>query len=214
MKKNFITGLILLLPVTLTVWVLIFAVDLLTNPFIDITESIISQFFQFSSPFFAQHHIFFTRCLILIFLSITLFITGLLAQTFLLKHIFRLSEYLISRTPFINRIYKTFQDIIHTFAHHKRERIARVALVPFPYKNAYCIGMVTADKMPEDSDLSFRNKVSLFVPGTPNPTMGFMLLYDKSDIVLLDMSVEEAFKFLVSCGSITANFKISENQDF
>jgi uncharacterized membrane protein len=211
MKKNFITGVVLLLPVTLTFAIFIFIIDVLTNPFIGFTENIISHYHLFHSSFLAKNHIFFSRCLILVFLGIVIFITGFLAQIFFLKYIFSIGDYLIHRIPFVNRIYKTIQDVIHTFVFQEKINFAKVAFVSFPHKNAGCLALITADKMPESSDASLINKVSLFVPGSPNPTMGFMLLYDKSDITFLDMTVEEAFKFLVSCGGVTPHFRVAND---
>jgi uncharacterized membrane protein len=202
MRKNFLTGVAILLPIALTFWIIGFLVHLLTNPFLDITKALFSPYLPHHFPI-----LLFSRILILLFLAAITILTGFLAEYFFLKQLFRLSDYLLQRIPLINRIYIAVQNVIHTFLNRDKSSYTKVALVPFPHDKAYCLGFVTTPKIPEGSDPQFLDKVSLCVVGSPNPMMGFMILYDKSKVILLDMSVEQALKYIVSCGSVAVTFR-------
>lgn len=201
MKKNFLTGLAILLPVALTFWILAFLIHLFTNPFLDITTALFSPYVPHHFPLFL-----FSRILILFFLTALIILTGFLAEYFLLKKAFEFGDYILHRIPLINRIYINMQNVTHSFLNRDEKSYIRVALVPFPHDKAYCLGFITTPHIPQGSDPLFIDKLSLCVVGSPNPTLGFMLLYDKSKVIELDMTVEQALKYIISCGSVSVSF--------
>lgn len=202
MRKNFLTGLAILLPVAMTFWIISFLVNLFTNPFLDITKAIFSPYLPHHFPI-----LLFSRLLILAFLAAVTILTGFLAEYFLWKKAFHLGDYILHRIPLFNRIYIAVQNVIQTFLNRDQSSFTKVALVPFPHDKAYCLGFITTPKIPEGSDPLFQDKLSLCVVGSPNPTLGFMLLYDKSKVVILDMTVEQALKYIIGCGSVPVSFR-------
>lgn len=206
MKKNFLTGLVILLPIALTFWILMFLVNLLTNPFINTVNKIFSHYDLQGTSF-----LFFTgedllaglaRILILVALFGLLVIAGFLTRHFFLKPILNFGDTLIHRIPLINKIYKAAQDVVNTLFSEEKTSFSQVVLVPFPHSKSLCLGLVPGVGISTDSSVEYHDKVSIFVPGTPNPTMGFMLLYAKDQIIPTDMRVDDALKFIVSCGVI------------
>lgn len=217
MKQNFFTGLAILLPIALTFWILSFLVQLLTNPFLVFTENILKYYDLLDHPFLFftgdQMLLFWSRLLIIAFLGGIAILAGFLARILFLNFFFRLGDYIIRRIPFVNRIYKATQDVVSTLFGAQKPAFAKVVLVPFPHENAYSLGMITSEGLHDESDPEHMDKVSIFIPGTPNPTFGFMLLYKREQLVLLDMSIDEALKFIVSMGVMAPDFKISLNQN-
>lgn len=208
MKKNFLTGLVILLPIAITFWVIIFLVNLLTNPFLNTVKSLLSHYHIISHPTFL---IFISRLSILLFLFGIAVLAGFLARILFINYMFRLGDYLIHRIPFINKIYKAAQDVTHTLFGKEKTSFSQVVLVPFPHSKCYSIGFITEGKENQiRNNPDFKEKVSILVPGTPNPLMGFMLIYKQEEIVYLDIKPEEAAKFVISCGVMLPEFKPKE----
>jgi uncharacterized membrane protein len=128
---------------------------------------------------------------------------GFLGKIFFVHYFVRFGEYVIHNIPVVNKIYKAIQDIVHTIFGHSEQRFSSVVLVPFPHSETYSIGLVTSGAIPSASDPEYHQRVSVFVPGTPNPAMGFMLLFPKDQLLPVDMEVHDALKFVISCGVIT-----------
>jgi uncharacterized membrane protein len=211
MKKDFITGLVILLPVAVTFFVLGFLIDLFTDPFLNFTEGVLHHYRLLDKPFFIfsadQVLLFWSRLFILLFLAALTLLTGFITHLFFLDYLFTQSSKFINRIPIINRIYRTAQDGVNALFNRDKDSHTKVVLVPYPHQKAYCIGMMPHQSLNPDSDASYLDKVSVFVPGAPNPSMGFMLIYQRDQVKILDMTVEEALKFIVSCGAMKTNFK-------
>lgn len=216
MKKYFITGLIILLPLTLTFAIIAFIFNLLTDPFVDIVTAIMSYYgiadkgFLIFSPSQVQELI--AKILIIIFLFGFTVLLGMFARWVFFHYFLQLWDYLIHRIPFVSSLYRTFQDIINTFFTQKNQAFKQVVLVPFPSRDTYGIGLVTKKGLPDLNNEGKPDLVAVFVPATPNPTSGFMTLYKESDIVYLDMKTDDAFKYIISCGVIAAPLRTA-NKD-
>ena len=210
MKKHFMTGLAIILPVVVTLWIILFIINFLTKPFVGFVEQSLNHYDLLDKPFlfFSANEVllFSSKILILIVLFVATLLIGLIGRIFIGNYFFRLGDKIIHSIPLINKVYKAFQDTIQTIFTSKSSSFNQVVLVPFPHANAYCLGFITSQSH-EESDAEHLGKVSVFVAGTPNPTMGFMLLFSKSELIYMDMKVEEAFKYLVSCGLILNDFK-------
>ncbi len=207
MKKYFITGLVILLPLTLTFAIVVFIFNLLTIPFAGIVKSIFDYYGLFSTGFLfltpANTQQFFSQLIILALLFAFTSGLGLLARWFFFHYLIRFWERILKRIPFVSSIYTTCQDMIQTLFTTNSNSFKQVVLVPFPSSDSLAIGLVTKDNIPPlDSDSP--SLVAVFIPTTPNPTSGFLVLFKKDDITYLDMKVEDAFKYIISCGMITA----------
>jgi uncharacterized membrane protein len=199
MKKNFFTGLGIILPVVFTLLILLFLINLLTTPFLDLAQWILGEMPSFVRSI--QAEVILSKLLILgAIVALTLFM-GVLGNFFLTHYFIKLGDLILHNIPLVNKIYKAIQDVVHTlFKQDENPRFSKVVLVPFPYKESKALGFVVNDDLPKNSDEEFRDLVSVFVPATPNPTMGFNLLFKKNELTYIDMGVEEALKCIVSCG--------------
>lgn len=198
MKKNFFAGLGVILPVVITVMILLFLINLLTTPFLGLAHWILSYFTSIRSD---QMEFFLSRLFILATLVLITFLMGLFGRFMLTHYLIKTGDYLFHQIPIVNKVYKAIQDVVKTlFTEEETPRFSKVVLVPFPFSESKALGFVLNENLPKESDEKFRDLVSVFVPATPNPTMGFNLLYKRGELMYIDMGVEEALKAIVSCG--------------
>lgn len=204
MKKHFITGLIILLPLTLTIFFIGFFFNLLTGPFVGLTKSIFQHFNLFEGGFgiFSAEQVQEAagKVSIVIFLLFFTIALGAVARWYLINYFLSIWDFLLHRIPFVRSIYKTSQDVISTIFASKTTSFKQVVLVPFPHLNSKSIGFVTRDDLPPIGEGSTEPAMAVFVPTTPNPTSGFLIFLTEKDVIYLDMKVDEAFKYIVSCG--------------
>lgn len=206
MKKHFITGIVILLPLALTIMIVSFVVNFLTKPFVGfVTDFIHSQanippkIWIFSTEQFIQYS---SQVFILCSLVFATIFIGILTRWFFIHYLISLGEFILHRIPFINQLYKTTQEIIKTIFFSNSKSFKQVVLVPFPTPKVLCIALVTRDLIDDETKHSPHDLVSVFVPTTPNPTSGYLLMYRREDISYLDMKVEDAIKFVFSFGMI------------
>lgn len=206
MKKNFITGLIILLPFTLTFGIIIFCIKFLTNPFLGFVESYV--------PFFqpAGHGLilFISRIAILCFLFILVALIGFLARLFFVKYLFHLGNALIGQIPFVNKIYAAAKEATDTLLTTPSPPFSKVVLVPFPHSRCFSLGFVIRDN---GNISSLSDHVSILIPGCPNPLMGFMQVYPSSEVIPLEIGPEEGVKFIISCGIMMPERRAVYNEE-
>lgn len=212
MKKHFITGLVIILPVVITIVVLGFLLRLLTNPFEDIAFSLLNTFGLFDKTIgvisSTQLIRYLSRFLILIVLFGMTLLIGYIGRWFFIHEILKLSDWIFHRIPLVNKIYRTSQETVTTLFATESRTFKQVVLVPFPHRPGLSIGLITSNTQAESSDHNYRNLVSVFIPGTPNPTVGFLLLYRPDEIIPTGLTVEEAMKYIISCGVMLPTQKV------
>jgi len=197
MKKALATGIVILLPVILTVIFLSFLLNLLTNPF----QGLITSFFTalgIGHP--TGTVLFLSRLIILALIGMLILCIGKIGQYYLVKYFLRTGESIIRQIPLVNKIYVSTKEVMKTIFSSESQSFSQVVMAPFPYSGSYCLGFITNDQLIQSSLAMPNELVSVFVPGTPNPTVGFVLLFPKKDLVFLDTKVEDALKFILSCG--------------
>lgn len=206
MKKHFITGMVILLPLAVTVMITAFFVNLLTTPFIDLFKTILQSYnIRFKQILFLSADQVFhygSQIIILLCLFLVTALVGMLTRWFVVNRMINLGDYLLHHIPFVNSLYKTSQDITKTLFREDSDSFQQVVMVPFPNKEVFSIGLITKEAPPNCEELSGSEMVSVFVPTTPNPTSGYLLMFKKQDIFYIDMKVEDAVKFIISCGMI------------
>ena len=187
LRNYFITGIVVLVPIGITLY--------LTKFFISISSKLIpsninpNNYLPYSIPGLE------------IFLSV-IFITiiGGLSLSFIGKKVLQFVNDLFKRIPILRTIYSAIGQMTETFA-PKRKNKKSVVLIEYPRKGSWAVGFVTKENKGEISQKTNRNLVNVFVPTTPNPTSGFLLMFPKDEVIYLDMSFEEASKFIVSAGT-------------
>jgi uncharacterized membrane protein len=199
MKKNFMAGLAILLPIAITYWLVMFFTRLFTKPFLGFANRLFTDFGWHGSP---ELLVFFSQILILATLFLVVIAVGFIGRLFLVEALLSFGDRFVHKIPLVNKLYKAIQDVVHSVFHNENPSFSKVVLVPFPYEGSYSVGFITRETMMEPS-LDKKDLVSVFVAGTPNPSMGFMLTFKKQDLIPLEMETSEAIKFIVSCGVIT-----------
>lgn len=211
MKKYFVTGLVVLLPLALTLAIIMFMVNLLTAPFIGVAQGILSylglldQGFLFLSA--QEIQLIFSKIIILVVLFFGTVALGALGRWFFFHYMLSLWDYVLHRIPLVSSIYKAIQEVIKTLFESKTKSFKQVVLVPFPGIDNYSVGLVTGDPISGLPHSKGDDVISVFVPTTPNPTSGFMMLFSVKDVVFLDMKVEDALKYILSCGVVMSPLK-------
>lgn len=215
LKKFFVTGLVILLPLTLTLVIVAFIFNLLTDPFVGMVSGILKHFDLLEGGFwiFSGQELqrYGSQILILVALFLFTAFLGYVARWVFFHYFFRFGEKILNRIPFISTIYKTSQDVINTIFTSQTNSFKQVVMVHFPSKESYTIGLITRESIPQlEKEESY---VAVFVPTTPNPTSGFLLMAKQKDLIYLDMKIEEALKYVISCGVIFPNFRqLSEKE--
>ena len=132
-----------------------------------------------------------------------IFLIGLIARNVLTRSLFEFGEGVLARIPFAGAVYKTLKQLLETLLDKKSRQFKRVVLVEYPREGIYAIGFVTGDDVGESLQKKFpRKMVSLFIPTSPNPTTGWYALVPSTSVKVLDISVEVAFRTIISAGIV------------
>ena len=187
LRNYFITGVVVLVPIGITLY--------FTKFFISVSSKLIPSEINPNSylPFLIPG-------LEIVLAVIFITLIGYLSLSFIGKKILQLFNDLLKRIPILRTIYSAIGQMAETLA-PKRKSKKSVVLIEYPRKGSWAVGFATKDNKGEISKRTQQNLVNVFVPTTPNPTSGFLLMFPKEDIVYLDMSFEEASKFIVSAGT-------------
>lgn len=203
MKKYFITGLIILLPLAVTLALIIFIINFLTLPFVNVIEQFLvtkEWYIKYRAPI----HVLLQIVLLFGIFFFTVLL-GFLTRVVVFKSLLSLYDYILHRIPIIKSIYKATQQVIKTIFGSTSRSFKQVVMVPFPTQGAYCIGLVSSPAPILCEKTVGNSLVTVFVPTTPNPTSGFLMMYRMEEVIYLDMKIEDAFKYIISCGVITNN---------
>lgn len=200
MRKYLITGVIILLPVALTAMIATFLFDLFTTPFVPIVKSILHHF-SFSLP--EEVTKFLSRLTALLFLLVFIVILGMIARHFLFKSCALVANRILYKIPFVKTVYKVSRDLFNAlFSPDGKQVFKETVSIPFPYKPHQCIGFSTGEAPKECDEKTGESLISVFTPTAPHPISGFLFLVPKKDVESIEMTKEDALKFLVSCGVI------------
>ncbi len=213
MKKYFVTGLVILLPVAVTFAIVLFLVDFFTKPFAGFTSQLIQQWNLFPNGFYilSQEQVirYVSRVLILIALFGFTVLLGLVTRVFFMQALIKFCDRVLLRIPIVNTLYKTAQDIIKTLFVSDKNTFKQVVMVAFPRPGVYVLGLVARESPASCSKATGKDLISVLVPTTPNPTTGFLLMLPKEELLYVNMKAEDAIKYIVSCGVITPEEKSS-----
>ena len=125
---------------------------------------------------------------------------GWVSLSFIGKKLLEIFNNILKRIPFLRTVYSAIAQMIETFT-KREEGKKNVVLVEYPRKGSWAVGFATKDNVGEITNKTKKNLVNVFIPTTPNPTSGFLLMFPKEEIIYLDMTFEEASKFIVSAGT-------------
>ena len=200
-RKRIITGLFLLIPVSLTLWIIIYALNILTGWSVGLI-GIIPYFQRFQSELWFD---LITRALSIILLLSILFCIGQFAKYAIGRRMFAYMENLMIQLPMFKSIYLTIKQILDAIRSTKSGMFRQVVMIEYPRKGIYTLAFLTNynNNRWEIGEKSGRELVSVFLPTTPNPTGGFLLFIPKEDCIFLDMNVTVGMRLVISGGVIS-----------
>ena len=209
-RRRMLTGLLLILPVYVTYFVVKFLFGFVGGTLSPVIKKIL-QFYGVALPRSSLDE-FIITFLGLILTFISLYFIGIFAANFVGKSIINYFENLLTKTPIIKNIYSSVKQIIHSVSLPGKQAFKRVVLVDFPKEGTKSIGFVTGATQYNNE----KKFITVFIPTTPNPTTGFLIFVTENDVMDSNLSVEEAFKTLFSGGvlapkDIIASFKTANN---
>ena len=194
LRRDFLTGLVVLIPIVLTVylvWSVITFIDKVIIPIIPPKYNPLELF-----------EIYIPGLGVILFLIVTTFI-GSLASGFIGRQTINLGEKILLRTPIVSTVYNSIKQIIQAVFKPDGTNFKQPCLVEYPKKGVWAVAFISTETFGEIKEkINQGSLVTVFLPTTPNPTSGFMLFVPKDDIIILDMSVEDAAKLIISAGLV------------
>ena len=198
MKKYLITGLLVLVPLVITIWVLKSLIGIMDQSLLLLPEE-------------WHPHTLFGREIPGFGVIVTFVIvitTGVIATNFFGMQLILLWEKLLNRLPVVKSIYSSVKQVSDTLFSDSGNAFRKAVLVQFPREGAWTIAFLTGTPGGDVANHLHGEYVSIFVPTTPNPTGGYFLMMPKADVIELDMSVDEALKYIISMGVVAPANKI------
>ena len=189
LRNYFITGIFVLIPIGITLYLTIFLIK--------ISSKILPK--ELNPNYYLPIDVPGLEIIISLFLITFI---GWLSLTFIGKRLVNIFENILNRIPILRTIYSSAEQLIENFSQDKKTRKS-VVLVQYPRKGIWAVGFATKENTGKIKQSIGQDTINVFVPTTPNPTSGFLLMFPKEDVIYLDLTFEEASKFVVSAGSIT-----------
>ena len=187
LRNNFIAGVVVLIPIGITLYLTVFIIN--------ISSKLIPK--EINPNHYLPYNIPGLEILIAVLL---ITIIGWISLSFIGKRLFNFFETILNKIPIIRTIYSAVEQLIETFTSSKSDK-KTVVLVEYPRKGVYAVGFATKENTGEIRKKAGKELLNVFVPTTPNPTSGFLLMFPKDEVIFLDLTFEEASKFIVSAGS-------------
>ena len=187
LRNNFIAGVVVLIPIGITLYLTVFIIN--------ISSKLIPK--EINPNHYLPYNIPGLEILIAVLL---ITIIGWISLSFIGKRLFNFFETILNKIPIIRTIYSAVEQLIETFTSSKSDK-KTVVLVEYPRKGVYAVGFATKENTGEIRKKADKDLLNVFVPTTPNPTSGFLLMFPKDEVIFLDLTFEEASKFIVSAGS-------------
>lgn len=197
LRRYLIAGLLVWLPIWVTILVFKFLIDAMDN-----TLALIPAAYQPDK--LLGFHI--PGLGVIVSLTV-LIVTGMLVSNFIGRHLVALGEYILIRIPLVRSVYMATKQVLETVFSSKGQAFRKVLLVEYPRKGLWSIAFQTGQGSTELNNALHSDLVSIFIPTTPNPTSGFLMMLPRNEVIELEMSVDEALKFVISLGVIQPGLK-------
>ena len=195
LRTDFLTGLVVVLPMFLTVYLVWATIGFVDAKIIPLIPRAYNPENIFGRNIFGLG--------LLVFVSFTTLV-GALAKGFLGRRILAFGEQIVERTPIVRSIYNGLKQIVETIFNQSGTSFQQACLVEYPRRGLWAVAFVATDTRGEiPGKIGEPDLISVFLPTTPNPTSGFLLFVPRRDVRLLDMSLEEAAKLIISAGLVT-----------
>jgi len=197
LRRYLIAGLLVWLPIVVTVLILKFLIDLVDSTLLLLPEAIQPEpLFGFRIPGLG-----------LLLSGIVLLATGMVVTNLLGSNMVRIWEGLLARIPVVRAIYSASKQLTETLFSGTGKSFRKVVMVRFPHPGVWTVAFLTGEGMQEANDRIGKDLVNVFVPTTPNPTGGYFLMVPREDVIELDMPVDAGIKLILSAGAVVPENK-------
>lgn len=195
LRAYFFTGILVTAPVAITVYLayeVILFIDKMVSVLVDgVIPQKYAEYLPMTVPGIG------ILILIIGFVFVGMFAAGFVGRFFL-----KLGEWIVYKVPLISSVYSMLKQVFETFFSNKANSFKQVVLLEYPRRGIWIYGFLSGEHKGEASKKSGEELLNVFIPTTPNPTSGFLIFVPKKDVQVVDISVEDALKFIISCGVI------------
>ena len=190
MRKYFITGLLIWIPLVITIWVLDLVVSTMDSTLLLLPDQLQPKsWLGFNVPGLG-----------VVLTLLVVFLTGLAAANIIGQRLVRMGEALLAHIPVVKTVYTGVKQVSDTLFSSSGQAFRKAVLVRFPHTDSWTVAFVTGMAVGEVAQRLGEERISIYVPTTPNPTSGYLLIVPRADVIELDMSVDEALKYVISMG--------------
>ncbi|RJF97682.1 DUF502 domain-containing protein [Noviherbaspirillum saxi] len=203
MRKYFVTGLLILVPLAITLWVLNLIITTMDQSLLLLPERWRpAVLFGYNLPGAGA-----------VLTVLIIFVTGLLTRNFIGKRLVYAWELLLTRIPIVSSIYSSVKQVSDTLFSSSGNAFRKAMLVQYPRQGSWTIAFLTGVPGGDVKNHLVGDYISVYVPTTPNPTSGFFLMMPRSDAIELDMTVDEALKYIVSMGVVSPEYVVAASKN-
>jgi len=210
-RRSFLTGLVILLPIGVTVWLITFLLTRVGNVVRPWLVELLNHFVTL--PKESVVIVIFLNIISLFIVAAFIIIIGWVSRFFVGRYFINLTERMVNALPFINSIYRTVKQIVDTFSQQQKAIFQKCVLVEYPRKGVWALGFLTSDAKGEVQHNTGQHLLNVFVPTTPNPTSGYLLMVPEDEVKDLQMSISDGMKLIISGGAVVPPFKQAEIGD-
>lgn len=190
-RKYFVSGLVVFLPLSLTIYLFVLMLNM--------SDNFLGKFIE---PYFSREFGFYFRGISILICLLFIVLIGFLATNFLGKKVYTKVERLLLRLPFFKQVYPPIKEMAIFLFSRERAAFKQVVLVEYPRKGIYAMGFLTNDSPKKICQKTGNEMANIFIPSAPGPLTGYIVMVPKNDYTVLDISVEDAIKFMVSGGVV------------
>ncbi len=193
LRGRFFAGMVIALPVVVTFLILQFLINEIDKRVVPLLPTALKPetYLNYAVPGFG-----------LIVLVVFLTVLGAIATNLIGRSVIGLADRILSRLPFVRSVYSAFKQLVDVFASSNTEQFSECVLIEYPKKGTWCLGFLSSPAKGEVRSVLGPAFIGVFVPTTPNPTSGFLMYVEASEVVRLDMTVEEGAKMILSAGLV------------
>jgi uncharacterized membrane protein len=195
LRRYFISGLVVFLPLALTIYLFVLALSF--------TDGLLGKFLE---PYFIENLGFYVRGFSIVVGVCIIILLGFFVTIFLGRKIHEFFERLLLKLPFFKQVYPALKEMaLFLFSRDRLSRFRQVVLVEYPRKGIYAFGFLTNDSSAKLCEQTKKELCNVFIPSAPGPLTGYVVLIQKKEIIFTDISIENAFKFILSGGVVNPN---------
>ncbi len=205
LRDNFIAGIAVILPVVITVWLL----SILCTA---INDNVLNPLIRYFKPYITSGYLeYAARTVVFLLLILIIVLMGMATRIIFIRKFFSAGEKIFFKIPMIGKVYVAIKQMSKAFLGDRKGVFKEPVLIEYPRKGVYSIAFLTSEAKGEIQHKTQKRLVNVFVPTTPNPTSGILLLTPEDEIIRLNMSVEEAMKLVIS-GGVVAPEEVPERR--